>query len=352
MEEDTAKQFHVGNITRIDFNRAGTPLVEIVSEPDMRSAQEAVTYISELRRTLLYLGVSDVRMEEGSFRCDVNISLKPEGSAVYGTKVEVKNLNSLGNVQKAIEEEIKRQSELLDQHIPVEQATRRFDESKQTTIMMRKKEGAVDYKYFPEPNIPPIQLDPDWVRGIIAALPELADQRLQRYLNGYHLSEYDAMIIVNNKELSDYFDAIAALNTEYKTIANWLISEVLSVVDRFETKGFAGVISPEHFADFIAMITAGDISGKQAKEVFVKMVDGREPKEIVATEGMKQQSDPEQIKQWIKDVLDQNPQAIEDFKNGKDRAVKFIMGQVMKVSKGQANPAMTSDLVLTALKER
>lgn len=352
MEEDTAKQFHHGNKTLIDFNRAGTPLVEIVSEPDMSSAAEAVAYISELRRILLYLGVSDVRMEEGSFRCDVNISLKEKDSDTLGVKTEIKNLNSLANIEKAIVSEIARHTELLENGEAVEQATRRFDETRQTTVMMRKKEGAIDYKYFPEPNILPIQLDHEWVLSIVNSLPELADARLARYLEQYGLSEYDASIIVTNKPLSDYYDTIVQHTTHYKLVANWLISEVLANQDVFAEKGYSDTIKPEYFGLLVNMIEKGDISSKQAKTVYAGMLEGKSPEYIVNDLGLKQQSDPEQIKQWIKRVLDDNPQVIEDYKNGKDRAVKFIIGQIMKESKGQANPALTSQLVLEALKLR
>lgn len=352
MEEDTAKQFHHGNRTLIDFNRAGTPLVEIVSEPDMRSAKEAVAYISELRSILLYLGVSDVKMEEGSFRCDVNISLRPEGTEAFGTKTEIKNLNSLANVEKAIEEEIIRQSELLNAGEAIEQATRRFDETRQTTVMMRKKEGAVDYKYFPEPNIPPIQLDHEWVMDIITHLPELAPVRLQRYLETYELSDYDANLIVNNKALSDYYDAVSAHTTSYKALANWMLGDLLAAGELFAEKAYHEVIEPQHFARLIELIETKEISSKQAKVVFAKMCEGFNPDVVVKEEGMKQQSDPVQIEQWIEEVLSANPQVIDDYKAGKDRSVKFIIGQIMKLSKGQANPALTNELVLKALANR
>lgn len=352
MEEDTAKQFHHGNKTLIDFNRAGTPLVEIVSEPDMHSAQEAVAYVSTLRETLLYLGVSDVKMEEGSLRCDVNISLKPQGSDVLGVKTEVKNLNSLANIQKAIDEEIKRQSALLDNNERVEQATRRFDERRQTTVMMRKKEGAIDYKYFPEPNILPIRLDQAWVDDIGAHLPELADQRLNRYREVYQLSEYDALTIVTNKELSDYFDVLAKDYPDYKALANWLLSEVLALESQRGNTPYLEWLAPDHLIALLRMIAEHEISSKQGKEVFALMLNGDDPKAIVERLGLRQLSDESQLTQWIAEILDENPQAIEDYKAGKDRAVKFIMGQLMKKSKGQANPKLSNQLVLAALAQR
>ena len=205
MEEDTAKQFHTQEGTLIDFNRAGTPLVEIVSEPDMRSGEEAAAYVEKLRMILLYLGVSDVKMEEGSMRCDVNISLRPEGSDTFGVKTEIKNLNSISNVQKAIDAEVERQRAILEAGGEVEQATRRYDETQKTTIMMRKKEGNVDYKYFPEPNIFPIRLDAQWVKDIQDNLEELPDQRKARYMSDFGLNDYDAGVLVATRELADFF---------------------------------------------------------------------------------------------------------------------------------------------------
>lgn len=352
MEEDTAKQFHMETETLIDFNRSGTPLVEIVSEPDMTSGKEAAAYVSKLQEILFYLGVSDVKMEEGSMRCDVNISLKPAGSSVYGVKTEIKNLNSISNVQKAIDFEIIRQSELLDNGKEVVQETRRFDEASKTTISMRKKEGAVDYKYFPEPNIFPIRLDANWVQSIQESLPELPDQRRNRYMTDYKLTEYDAAVLVSNKALSEFYEKVMQHTKEAKTAANYCITDFQSILTKKELDVTNTACKPEDFAAMINMISSGEISSKQAKEIFPDVVEGKNPKKIAEEKGMKQMSDSSALLAIIEEVLNEQPQSIIDFKNGKDRAVGFLVGQVMKKSKGQANPAMTNKMIVEELKKR
>lgn len=352
MEEDTAKQFHNDQGTLIDFNRAGTPLVEIVSEADMRSGKEAAAYVENLRTMLYYLGVSDVKMEEGSMRCDVNISLRKPGETAFGVKTEIKNLNSISNVQKAVECEYERQSKILDEGGVILQETRRFDEAQKTTVSMRLKEGSVDYKYFPEPNITPIQLDANWIKAIQNSLPELPKERKHRYQQQYGLSEYDADILVQNRELSDYYDSVCQYCKEYKLIANWTITELTAALNKANRKMSENICKPEDLGEMINMIKAGDISGKQAKEVFEDVFEGKNPKQVAKEKGMKQMSDEGALLTMINQVLDQNPQSIEDFKNGKDRAVGFLVGQVMKASKGQANPAMTNKLIQEELKKR
>ena len=352
MEEDTAKQTHTSEGSLIDFNRAGTPLIEIVSEPDMCSGKEAAAYVEKLRNILYYLGVSDVKMEEGSMRCDVNISLKEEGSQVLGVKSEIKNLNSINNVQKAIEYEIQRQTAILEAGEQVEQATRRFDEATNTTVLMRKKEGDVDYKYFPEPNIFPIRLQGEWLQNIIDTLPELPEQRFQTYTEKYGLSEYDANQLVQNKEMSDFYNSVVEHTKEYKLAANWVIVEMMAYLNKNYISLADNALEPKHLAQMISMITKKEISGKQAKEVFEDMMKGKDPKSIVEAKGMKQVSDPNAILALVNQVLDANPQSIEDFKNGKDRAVGFLVGQVMKLSKGQANPATTNQMIVEELKKR
>lgn len=352
MEEDTAKQFHNEKGTLIDFNRAGTPLVEIVSNADMRSGKEAADYVEKLRNILKYLEVSDVKMEEGSMRCDVNISLREVGCETYGTKTEIKNLNSIANVQKAVEFEIARQSEILEQGGSVVQETRRFDEAQKATVSMRKKEGNVDYKYFPEPNIPPIQLEDAWIKEIQATLPELPDARKKRYMDGFGLNEYDASVLVNNRDLATFYDGVCEHCDDYKIAANWIIVELTAALNKANLKTNEIPCDPKHVAEMIQMIKAGEISSKQAKVVFEDVMKGKQPKDIVEEKGMKQVSDTGAIMEIITQVLDQNPQSIEDFKNGKDRAVGFLVGQVMKASKGQANPAMTNQMIQEELKKR
>ena len=348
MEEDTAKQFHSDAGTLIDFNRAGTPLVEIVSEPDMRNGAEAAAYVEKLRMILLYLGVSDVKMEEGSMRCDVNISLRPQGSDTFGVKTEIKNLNSISNVQKAIDAEVERQRAILEEGGVVEQATRRYDETKKTTVMMRKKEGNVDYKYFPEPNIFPIRLDANWIRSIQENLEELPD----RYMKDFSLNDYDAGVLVATRELADFFEEVCKGTDAYKKAANWVIVELVAALNKANIKLKDNPCKAEHLAEMINMVEKGDISGKQAKVVLEEIMKGKDPKQVVEEKGMKQMSDTGELLAIIQSVMDANPQSIEDFKNGKNRAVGFLVGQVMKASKGQANPQMTNKLIQEELKKR
>lgn len=352
MEEDTAKQFHNEEGTLINFNRAGTPLVEIVSQADMRSGKEAAAYVEKLRSILNYLGVSDVKMEEGSMRCDVNISLREEGASEYGTKTEIKNLNSIANVQKAVDYEVQRQSEILEQGGSIVQETRRYDEAQKATVSMRKKEGNVDYKYFPEPNILPIRLDDAWIKDIQETLPELPDARKARYMSAYGLNDYDANVLVNNRELAQFFDAVCQKTKEYKMAANWTIVEVSAALNKANIKPENNPCNPAHLADMINMVKQGEISSKQAKVVFEEIMQGKDPKTVVEEKGMKQMSDSSELLKMINEVLDNHPKSIEDFKNGKDRAVGFLVGQVMKASKGQANPGMTNKLIQEELKKR
>ena len=351
MEEDTAKQFHYDAGTLIDFNRAGTPLVEIVSEPDIRSGREAMAYVEKLRQTLYYLGVSDVKMEEGSMRCDVNISLRPVGTEKFGVKTEIKNLNSISNVQKAVEYEIERQTQILNEGGQVVQETRRFDEASRTTISMRKKEGAVDYKYFPEPNIFPIQLDPEWIRPLQAAMPEMPEVR-QAWYAELGLPENDIALLVANKELADYYDQVMKHTQHAKIAANWVIVELPAGLTKLNTKLAENPVAPQAMAELVNMIVGGEISGKQAKIVFEEVLQGKDPKQVAQEKGMKQLSDSSALIALINQVLDEQPQSITDYKNGKDRAVGFLVGQVMKKSKGQANPAMTNKLIVEELKKR
>ncbi|SJZ33817.1 Asp-tRNA(Asn)/Glu-tRNA(Gln) amidotransferase subunit GatB [Anaerorhabdus furcosa] len=352
MEEDTAKQFHLTEGTLIDFNRAGTPLIEIVSEPDMTNGEEAAAYVEALRQTLYYLGVSDVKMEEGSMRCDVNISLMPKGSTVYGVKNEIKNLNSISNVQKAIDYEIERQAKILDEGGIIEQATRRFDEATKSTILMRLKEGNVDYKFFPEPNIVPIRLEDAWIKSIQANLPELPEQRRARYQRDYQLSAYDINVFLANKELAEIYEEVMKTCKNAKLACNWMITDVLAWLGKNNVQIPDLKMKPEDLATMVNMIENGDISGKQAKEVFEDVMLGKNPNQIVEEKGLKQVSDTSMLESLINEVLDEQPQSIEDYRNGKDRAVGFLVGQVMKKSKGQANPAMTNKMIVEELNKR
>ena len=352
MEEDTAKQFHLYDQSLLDFNRAGVPLLEIVSEPDIASGEEAALYVEKLRQTLDYLGVSDVKMEEGSMRCDVNVSIKPEGSSVFGTKVEVKNLNSIQNVKDAIDYEVKRQAELLDKGEKVTQETRRFDEKTMSTVAMRLKESGVDYKYFPEPNIFPIRIDDAWIEEIRENMPELPDAKYKRYVDVLGLSKYDANLLLGNKALAAYFDEAVKSAKNAKNLCNLLTSELNGLLRKKEESIATTKVTPLNLSKLSNMINEGTISSKQAKEVLEAMIEGEDPEKVVETKGMKQVSNEDEILKIVTEVLDENPQSIIDFKNGKDRALGFMVGQVMKKSKGQANPKMASDLLTKELEKR
>lgn len=348
LEEDTAKQIHTEDKTLIDFNRAGVPLVEIVSEPEIHSAKEAAAYVSAMRELVVYLGISDGKMEEGSLRCDVNISIAKEGATQLGTKVEIKNLNSTNNVQKAIEKEIERQQKALESGEEIVQSTRRFDETLQDTVLMRKKEGTVDYRYFPEPNIPMIQLDQQWVNEIKDNLIELPVERYTRYTQDLKLESVNALILVANKNLSDYFDTVYDNKMDPIQASNYLISEVSSYTNKQENDLF-NLFDANQMRKLIHLIQDKTLSSKQAKIVLPELLNKKTVDEVIKEKNLKQESDPVAIQKWIDDILEANPQVIEDYRAGKDKSVKFVMGQVMKVSKGQANPAMANKMVVETL---
>lgn len=353
MEEDTCKQLHMSNYSLLDYNRAGTPLVEIVSRPNIRSGEEAMKYVEQIKSIVQFTDVSDGKMEEGSLRCDVNISLRPIGSEKFGTKVEIKNLNSLSNVEKAIEFEIIRQQKLLLAGIPVEQETRRFDEMRKETVLMRKKTDAVDYKYFTEPNITPIKLSDKFIKNAIETCPELASSKRNRYINDLKLSEYDADILLQDKAVSEYFDETIKYNANPKLLVNWIMVDIASYLNKNNYSISDLKLSPEHLSDLVKLISEGKISSKQAKDVFLDIVEtNASPIDVANKLGIVQMSDENAIMDLVIQALNENPQAIEDFKNGKDRAVGFLVGQIMKKSRGKANPAMTSKLVIQELKKR
>ena len=352
MEEDTAKQFHLTKFSLLDFNRAGTPLIEIVSEPDMHSGEEAEAYVEALRQTLYYIGVSDCRMEEGSMRCDTNVSISPKGSGVLGTKNEIKNLNSISHIGKAVNYEIERQKKLLEAGEKVLQETRRFDEKSGETVLMRRKEGNVDYKFFPEPNIFPIRLSDEWIRDIQDNMPELPQARKERYKSEYGLSDHDIGILISNKEMSDYFETVTKFTANAKSACNWLLSDISAWLNTHETTIDQAQLNPENLAKLIAMIDDGKISNAQAKKLVDDLMAGKDPETAAKEKGLEQVSDTGAIAAMVNEVMDANPQAIEDFRNGKSRAVGFIVGQVMKKSRGQANPGMVSRMVNEELAKR
>lgn len=352
MEEDTAKQFHLSKLSLIDFNRAGTPLIEIVSEPDMHSGEEAEAYVEALRQTLYYIGVSDCRMEEGSMRCDTNVSISPKGSGVLGTKNEIKNLNSISHIGKAVDFEIERQKKLLEAGEKVLQETRRYDDKTGETVMMRRKEGNVDYKFFPEPNIFPVRLSDEWIRDIQENMPELPQARKARYESEYGLSDHDIRILIGNKEMSDYFETVTKYTMNAKSACNWLLSDISAWLNAHELTIDKVDLDPKMLAKLIAMIDEGKISNAQAKKLVDDLMEGKDPEVAAEEKGLKQVSDEGAIAAMVNEIMDANPQAIEDFRNGKSRAVGFIVGQVMKKSRGQANPGMVSKMVNAELAKR
>ena len=352
LEEDTCKQLHFEDYTLVDYNRAGIPLAEIVTKPDIRSGLEAQKYVEAIRSIVQFLDVSDGKMEEGSLRCDVNISLRPIGSDKFGKKVEIKNLNSTANIRLAIEYEIKRQTELLLLGKEIEQETRRFDEENKVTFLMRKKTDSVDYKYFKEPNIPPIKLSDEFIRHAIETSNELADSKVKRYLEA-GLNEYDASLLIANRDLSSYFDEAYKECKNPKALANWVNVDVMAILnkDEIEIKDF--YVSAINLAKLVNLIEDKVISNKQAREVFAKMLRRDEdPKKIVDSMAITMISDESELLKIINEVLDNNAQSISDYKNGKDRALGYLTGQVMKASKGKANPALCSKLILQEVNKR
>ena len=353
MEEDTAKQSHYGDYTLIDYNRCGVPLIEIVSKPDMRSGEEAAKYVEKLRSILLYLGVSDCKMEEGSMRCDINISLRPIGSEKFGVKTEIKNLNSINNIQRAVEFEIARQEKLLLKGLEVEQETRRFDEASKQTVLMRKKTDAVDYKYYTEANIMPIKLSETFINNAINLVPELPDARFNRFVNSLNLSEYDAKQLINQKAVADYYEDVLKFYNDPKIAANWILGDIYSYLNKNNLTIKNLKLSASNLAKLLILLKDGKISSKQGKEIFNIIIESNEEPEVIAKEkGMVQESDEGLIMEYINEVLKDNPQAIATYKSGRDNILGFLVGQVMKKSKGKANHAVTSKFLKEEIMKR
>ncbi len=352
MEEDTCKQLHSWDCTLLDYNRAGIPLIEIVSKPEIKSGEEAKAYAEKIRSIVSFLDVSDGRMEEGSLRCDVNISLMPKGSDVFGTKVEIKNLNSFANIQRAIEFEISRQEVVLLMGGKVLQETRRFDEGTKETVPMRLKTDAVDYKYFPEANIVPIKLSQQFIDEAIKSSPELAEVKLARYQK-LGLSDYDSSLLISDKNISHYFDEVVALGANPKLVANWVIVDIQAILNKESIEITSFPISASRLAKLILLIEQGKVSNKQGREIFqVMLKEDVEPEILMKKMGTTLISDENEIRKIVNAVLDQNPQSIVDYKNGKDRAVGFIVGLIMKQTQGKANPKMTNQIVVEEMKRR
>ncbi|MCW6659657.1 Asp-tRNA(Asn)/Glu-tRNA(Gln) amidotransferase subunit GatB [Aerococcaceae bacterium NML191292] len=352
LEEDAGKNTHgTDGYSYVDLNRQGTPLIEIVSEADMRSPEEAYAYLEALREKIMYTEVSDVKMEEGSMRCDANISLRPYGQEQFGTKTELKNLNSFNFVKKGLEFEEKRQAEVLRSGGIIQQETRRYDEATGKTLLMRVKEGSADYRYFPEPDLPRITIEEEWIERVKASIPEMPDARRHRYIHEFGLPAYDAMVLTLTKEMSDFFDATVAQGADAKQASNWLMGEVSAHLNSAKATLADIHLTPTNLAQMIRLIDNGTISSKIAKQLFkILATEGGNADDIVEQRGMAQLSDPAKLQPVIDEIIANNAQSVEDFKNGKDRAVGFFVGQIMKATKGQANPQVVNELLMKTLK--
>jgi aspartyl-tRNA(Asn)/glutamyl-tRNA(Gln) amidotransferase subunit B len=352
LEEDVGKLVHEGTLetaqaSLVDYNRSGVPLMETVSKPDLRSPEAAAAYLRAFRGVLVYLGVCDGNMEEGSLRCDANVSLRPRGVTELGTKVEIKNLNSFRNVQHALEFEVKRQRQALEAGERIAQETRLWDADRGLTRSMRSKEFAHDYRYFPEPDLVPLRIARAWVDEIRRELPELPRRRRQRFVAQHGLPPYDAEVLTQSRALADYFEAAVREFPQPKTVSNWVMSELLRVLPADDERAIRGApITPARLAGLLALIEDGTISGKIAKDVFEKMVrTGEDARAIVAREGLTQVADEGALAAIVDQVMARNPKAIEDYKSGKTAAAKALVGQVMKATGGKANPGIVNRLL-------
>ena len=353
LEEDAGKLTHKNGYSLVDLNRQGTPLIEIVSEPDIRTPEEAYAYLEKLRSIIQYIEVSDVKMEEGSMRCDANISIRPYGQDEFGTKTELKNLNSFTFVKKGLEYEEKRQEQVILSGGKIDQETRRFDETTGTTKLMRVKEGSDDYRYFPEPDIVPMIISDEWMKEVRKAIPELPDARQRRYQEELGLPAYDAHVLTLTKEMSDMFEQTVALGADPKLASNYLMVDVNAYLNKVQKELKETALTPEGLAGMIKLITDGTISSKIAKKVFAELIEhGGDAAKIVKEKGLVQVSDSGQLLAWVNEALDNNPKSIEDYKNGRDRAIGFLVGQIMKASKGQANPQMINKMLLEEIAKR
>ena len=353
LEEDAGKLTHKNGYSLVDLNRQGTPLIEIVSEPDIRTPEEAYAYLEKLRSIIQYIEVSDVKMEEGSMRCDANISIRPYGQDEFGTKTELKNLNSFTFVKKGLEYEEKRQEQVILSGGKIDQETRRFDETTGTTKLMRVKEGSDDYRYFPEPDIVPMIISDEWMEEVRKTIPELPDARQKRYQEELGLPAYDAHVLTLTKEMSDMFEKTVSLGADPKLASNYLMVDVNAYLNKVQKELSETKLTAEGLAGMIKLITDGTISSKIAKKVFAELIEhGGDAEKIVKEKGLVQVSDSGQLLAWVNEALDNNPKSIEDYKNGRDRAIGFLVGQIMKASKGQANPQMINKMLLEEIAKR
>ena len=355
MEEDAGKLVHgdsgMNGSSGVDLNRACTPLLEVVSEPDLRSSDEAVTYLKQLHQIVTWLGICDGNMEEGSFRCDANVSVMPVDSGTFGTRAEIKNVNSFKFVKQAIEYEIQRQIDLIEDGGTVVQETRLFDPNSGTTRSMRSKEEAHDYRYFPDPDLVPLVIDVDWVERSRRELPELPEQRQRRFMADLGLPLYDAEVLTASRALADYFEAGVAASGNAKAVGNWIMGEITRALNDCGTSIESCPVSPERLAELLKLIDNGTISGKIAKTVFDEMwTSGKTPQTIVEEQGLVQVSDSGAIEGIIDEIMAANAGQVEEYRGGKEKVFGFFVGQVMKASRGKANPSVVNELLLNKLK--
>ncbi|BCN29996.1 aspartyl/glutamyl-tRNA(Asn/Gln) amidotransferase subunit B [Anaeromicropila herbilytica] len=348
MEEDAGKLVHDpwDDCTLVDYNRCGVPLVEIVSDPDMRSADEVIAYLEKLKLILQYLGVSDCKMQEGSLRADINLSIREVGAPEFGTRTEMKNMNSFKAIARAIEGERKRQIELLEYGKKVVQETRRWDDNKDTSFAMRSKEDAQDYRYFPEPDLVPIEIGDDWLEEIKNREPELRDAKMLRYETEYDIPEYDAVIITGSKKLADIFEATVAICNKPKEVSNWLMVETMRLLKEHEMEPEEIKFAPENLAKLIGLVDTKAINRTVAKEVFEKVfAENIDPEQYVEANGLKTVNDEGALRTTIEGIIAANPQSVEDYHNGKEKAIGFLVGQTMKAMKGKADPGMINQIL-------
>lgn len=355
IEEDAGKLLHEASkgSTLVDYNRCGVPLIEIVTEPDIRSAEQARVFLETLKSILEYTGVSDCKMQEGSLRCDVNVSVRPMGQKEFGTRTEMKNVNSFRAAFRAIEYEVKRQITELEMGNEIIQETRRWDDEKGATYSMRSKEEAHDYRYFPEPDLVSIVIDEEWVDSIRKTLPELPKARQERYISEYGLTEYDAGQITISKALSDFFEACVAAGAPGKAVSNWILSDISRILNEKDLEPSEIPFTPEHVAKFIGLIEKGTISNTAGKKVIEELFENpRDPEQIVQDKGLVQISDEGALLKTIMEVIDANPQSLADYKAGKQKAMGFLVGQTMRATKGKGNPQLINKLLKEELDKR
>lgn len=351
IEEDAGKLMHENvDGSLVDYNRTGVPLIEIVSEPDMRTPEEAYLYLTKLKSVLEYSEVSDCKMQEGSLRVDTNVSVRPVGSKEFGTKIELKNLNSFKAVQKALEYEIKRQIKLIEGGETIVQETRRWNEQKGITESMRSKEEAHDYRYFPDPDLVPIIVSDEWKEEIRKSLPEMPEHKKERFVTQYGIPEYDASVITSSKPLADFFEKCVLEYSSAKTVSNWIMGEMMRLLKETGKEVEEILIKPHQMASLLNLIDNGTITGSIAKTVFEEMfATGKNPEEIVEEKGLKQLSNEDELREIALKVIEDNPKSVEDYKNGKDKAIGFLVGQIMKATKGKANPQLANKILLEEL---